>query len=61
MTKDSIRNALLELPGGLAQVHSILCDIDPAHSDIIMVSLNKALLGRYFLGGWPWGGALRFP
>ena len=35
MTKDCIFcNAPLELPGGLAQVHSILYDIDPAHSDI---------------------------
>ena len=22
----------------------------------LLVSLNKALLGPYFLAGWPWGG-----
>ena len=26
-----------------------------------LVSLNKALLGVYFLGGWHWGGYLKFP
>ena len=26
-----------------------------------LISLNKSLLGPYFLGGWLWGGALRFP